>query len=200
MQVDYTPEHDTSPAGVVRGTGREFGDWFRELDARGGPQQGRRALGEALVARNLDTWWVTTLLVEYEKARGVTDKDGAPTGYNICVTKSVAAPPARVYDALLDTVWWLGSRASSSPQEGETFEDGDGHSGTWKTLAPGKAMRFTWAGEGHQAGETVEVKLSAAGAKTSIVLNHSRLPDRSAADGMRAAWGRVLDTLKEKFA
>ena len=103
MQVDYTPAHDTSPAGVVRATGREFGEWFRELDARGGPQQGRRALGEALLARKLDTWWATTLLVEYEKARGVTDKDGAPRGYNLCVTKSVAAPPARVYDALLDT-------------------------------------------------------------------------------------------------
>ena len=151
-------------------------------------------------ARNLDTWWVTTLLVEDQKARGVTDKDGAPRGYNLCVTKSVAAPPARVYDALLYSLGGLGPRASSSPQEGETFEDGDGHSGTWKKLAPGKAMRFTWAGVGHQAPETVEIKLSAAGAKTSIVLNHSRLPDRSAADGMRAAWGRVLDALKENLA
>ncbi len=199
MHVDYVPEHDSTPAGVVRATGRGFDEWFRELDGLGGPGLGRRALGEALVARKLDAWWVTTLLVEYEKARGVTDKDGAPTGYNICVTKSVAGPPVRVYAEWLDTAWWLGPGASL-PQEGADFDDGDGHSGTWKKLAPGKALRFTWAGVGHQRAEMVDIKLSASGAKTAIVLNHSRLPDRSAADGMRAAWSGVLDTLKERLA
>lgn len=199
MKVDYVPEHDSTPAGVLRATGRRLDEWFAELDGLGGPGQGRRVLGAALVARKLDAWWVTTLLVEYEKARGVTDKDGAPVGYNICVTKSVAGPPARVYDELLDTAWWLGPDAAS-PGDGTSFDDGDGHTGTWKKLAPGKALRFTWAGSGHQGAETVEIKLSASGAKTSIVLSHNRLPDRRAADGMRAAWSRVLAALEERLA
>lgn len=201
MKVHYTAEHDCSPAGIDRATGRPFDDWFRELDGLGGPPKGRRALGEHLTgARKLDAWWATTLLVEYEKARGVTEKDGLPLGYNICVTKSVGAPPLDVFEALLDTSWWLGGGPASPPREGDAFEDGDGHRGSWKKLTPGKLLRFTWQGPGHQASEAVEIKLAPSGAKTSIVLNHTRLADRAAADGMRAAWGRVLEALKERIA
>lgn len=201
MKVHYAAEHDCSPAGIARATGRAFDDWFHELDELGGPARGRRALGEHLMGvRKLDPWWATTLLVEYEKARGVTEKDGLPVGYNICVTKSVGVPPPVVYQALLDTSWWLGGGRGAPPREGDAFEDGDGHRGTWKKLAPGKLLRFTWQGPGHQASETVEIKLAPSGAKTSIVLNHARLPDRPAADGMRAAWGRVLEALTERVA
>lgn len=199
MKVHYAPEHDCSPDGIAQATGRGFDEWFRELDEFGGPAKGRRALGEHLMgARTLDAWWATTLLVEYEKARGVTEKDGAPTGYNICVTKSVGAAPAAVFDALLDASWWLGG--DTAPAEGANFDDGDGHRGTWKKVTPAKLLRFTWEGPGHQGGETVDIKLAPSGAKTSIVLNHTRLPDRPAADAMRAAWGRVLDALKGRVA
>lgn len=38
------------------------------------------------------------------------------------------------------------------------------------------------------------------GAAREAVPTHDRLPDRAAADGMRAARARVLDALREKVA
>ena len=170
------------------------------MDARGGPGEGRKSLGDYLTKeKRLDAWWTVTILAEYEKSRGFTDKDGRARGYNICVTKTIAASAERVYAALADTSAWLGPSSDADLREGGAFRDGDGHSGVFRRLTSGKLLRFTWEGPGHQPGETVEIKLTASGAKTSLVLNHERLPDRAAADGMRGAWGQVLNSLKEKL-
>lgn len=150
--------------------------------------------------RKVDAWWTTTLAVEYEKARGVLEKDGLAKGYNICVTKTLGAPPAKIYAALIDTARWLGAESSADVREGGAFDDGDGHRGVFKRLNPGKLIRFTWEGAGHQPVEEVEIKFTPNGAKTSVVLNHTRLLDRAAADGMRAAWGEVLDYAKSCVA
>lgn len=200
MQVNYASDHDCSAAGVLSGTGKSLDAWFAILDAAGGAGLGRRALGEHLIGQHaLDAWWVTTLLVAYEAARGKVEKDGTPSGFNICVTKAVGAEPMKVYETLLDTAWWLGG-VPARAAEGAQFDDGDGHTGVWKKLSPGKVLRFTWAGSRHAASEQVEIKLAPSGSKTSIVLNHTRLADRAAADGMRGAWARVLETLKGRCA
>jgi hypothetical protein len=198
MKVEYVSEHDLSSAKVA--TGRALDEWFQELDAMGGIGKGRKELGARLMKDKVDAWWITTLLVEYEKTRGVTEKDGFVKGYNICVTKSVAAGPEQVYEDLQDVSWWLGSKARADVKDGGSFDDGDGHSGSFKKLTPGKVLRFGWNGPGHQTCESVEIKLTAAAGKTSIVLNHERLPDRVAADGMRSAWGKVLEALKARLA
>jgi uncharacterized protein YndB with AHSA1/START domain len=200
MKVEYRSNADTSDAAVLAATGRSWEEWFQELDHRGGASAGRKKLGDFLLKEKIDPWWTGTLLVEYERSRGVVEKDGRPKGYNVCVTKSVAAKPETVYAALADCGWWLGPRSKADVREGGSFDDGDGHTGEFRKLAVSRAIRFTWQGCGHQEGELVEIKLTASGAKTSVVLTHDRLPDRQAADGMRAVWGAILDELKGKLA
>jgi hypothetical protein len=198
MKVTYQSDHEVSSAAAERATGRSMEAWFAEFDSMGGPGQGRKSIGDYLMKeKKVDAWWTGTLVVEYEKARGVVEKDGMVKGYNICVTKSVAGEGLKVYEGLLDEGVW---GCAGELREGGAFEDGDGHRGVFKRLNPGKLMRFTWEGIGHQPGEEVEIKLTAAGAKTSIVLTHTRLADRAAADGMRGAWGRVLEIIKERAA
>ena len=63
--------------------------------------------------------------MEYDKSRGVTEKDCRPRGYNICVTKTIAADPGRVYGALLEKRAWLGEKSQAELQEGGAFDDGD---------------------------------------------------------------------------
>jgi uncharacterized protein YndB with AHSA1/START domain len=198
MKIDYTSDQPVTNGAAAAATGKNLEVWFQELDKLGGPSKGRKVLGDYLLKSKVHAWWITTILVEYEKSRGVLEKDGLPKGYNICVTKSVAAPAQRAYDALLDMRAWLGAGSACEAKDGGKFRDAEGHHGVFKKLNAGKLIRFTWEGAGHAAGETVEIKLSPSGAKTSVVLTHERLPDRAAADGMRAAWGRVLAGLKER--
>ena len=149
----------------------------------------------------MDAWWTGTIVVEYEKARKVHEKDGRPKGYNICATKAVAARPAQVFDAFTDAARlskWFGPGTKGDFKEGGTFQNADGNRGAIKKINPGKGLRFTWEGAPHD-GELVEVKLAPAGAKCSIVVNHDRIQTREAADGLRAAWGQALDTLKAQL-
>jgi hypothetical protein len=199
MKVDYKEHREVTSAGSKEATGRTLESWFAELDARGGPALGRRALIEWLFEElDMDAWWSTTLVVEYERARGVLEPDGLPKGYKICVTKTVPADTEMVYAQLMDTSWWLGRMVKVA--EGASFNDGQGHTGCFGKLAEGSLLSFTWTGVNHQARETVEIKLTAAGPNTSIVLIHDRLQTRVAADSMREAWMRVLNALKGRLS
>jgi uncharacterized protein YndB with AHSA1/START domain len=196
MEVNYQPDFPVDDATVSKETGQDLQAWFRDLDAQGGVAAGRRPLGDYLFKeRKVAAWWTTTLLVEYEAARGVVEKDGQPNGYNICVTKSIAAPPEKVFDAFVGGTW-LGPGATCDGKEGGRFADAHGHTGSFKKVAPPKTLRFTFAGDGHSPSELVEVKFAPSGNKTGITLNHNRCPNRAVADGMRAAWGAVLATMK----
>ncbi|HNY39633.1 MAG TPA: SRPBCC domain-containing protein [Bryobacteraceae bacterium] len=199
MKVEYKTNREVTSYASKEATGRTLENWFDALDARGGPSLGRRALTEWLFEElDVDSWWATTLVVEYERARGVLEDDGLPKGYNICVPKTVSADTELVYAQLTDTSWWLGKRVNVT--EGAPFNDGQGHTGVFKKLSEGELLRFTWNGANHHAGETVEIKLTAAGPNTSIALHHDRLQTRASADGMREAWAHVLSTLKERLA
>lgn len=102
MEVKYQPDSSIDDATATKETGQNLTKWFEDLDAKGGVTAGRRALGDYLFKdRKVPAWWTTTLLVEYEAARGAVEKDGQPNGYNICVTKSIAAPPEKVFAAFL---------------------------------------------------------------------------------------------------
>lgn len=198
MKVEYKSQNEVSQASAKAATGRTLDDWYAHLDSRGGPSQGRRVLMEYLYRQmKVDPWWATTLIVEYEKARGVYEKDGHPKGYNICVTKALTVSHEAAINEFADGSWWLGEGVKVA--EGAEFDAGDGHRGVFKKVAPGKVIRFTWSGANHHPGEVVEVKCTEAAGKTSLMINHDRIQTRAAADGMRDAWAAVLNTLKARL-
>jgi uncharacterized protein YndB with AHSA1/START domain len=200
MQVQYNSQYSINDVTALQQTGRRLDEWFALLDDRGGPAAGRRALGDVLFKElKVDAWWVTTLLVEYEAARGVVEKDRRPKGYNVCVTKSISAAPARIYEALCDAEVLFGAGAKAEFREGGRIDAGAGLGGVFRKVAAARTLRFTWEGERHGAAEVVEVKFTPMGAKTSVVLTHDRLAGRPEADGMRAAWAEALERLKAKL-
>lgn len=196
MEVQYKSEHPVTAESVRKHTGKTWDDWFAALDQQGGPAKGRRVLGDYLVKEaKVDAWWTTTILVAYEAARNILEKDGQPKGYNICVTKTIAAPPDKVF-ASFAAGGWLGKGGQADVREAGQFKDDGGRSGLFKKVTPGKLLRFTFQGKEHAAGELVEIKLTASSGKCGVVLTHDRLPTREAADGMRAAWGEILTAMK----
>ena len=184
-------------ATLTADTGRDRAAWFAAIDAAGA--SGRSAIGRFLQGEKLDPWWVTTLLVDYEAAKGAKEKDGRPKGYSLCVTKTVAAPVGRVWRAFTEGAElgaWFGPDTRIDPQPGGRIENADGNRATLTKVRPDKALVFGWDSADMEAGSQVEVLFQPKGGKTGIVVNHTRVQDRAGADAIRAAWEDALVRLK----
>jgi uncharacterized protein YndB with AHSA1/START domain len=180
MHIESNPKFALTPEVARQETGESPEDWFALIDRRLGPSPGRKAVGDFLFKEmKVDAWWTTTLVVGYEAARGIVEKDGRPRGYSICVTKAIAAAPDKVFAAITDAQW---ARADTKVAV--------------QKATPGKLIRFALEGSGHPAGELVEIKLTPSGGKCSIVLNHERIQERGRADGLREAWAGILNSWK----
>lgn len=180
MKIESKPKFPLTPEVIREQTGKTPDEWFTLVDSRLGTNPGRKAIGDFLFKEmKVDAWWATTLVVAYEGARGIVEKDGRPRGYAICVTKSIAAAPDKVFAVITDAKW-TGADTKIAVQKS----------------TPGKVIRFALKGDGHPEGELVEIKLTPAAGKCSIVLNHERIQDRGRADGLRETWGTMLNEWK----
>lgn len=195
-----TPEF--TDANAREKTGKTSKQWFALLDDFGGIDKGRRELVNHMYSTHkLDEWWATTLVVEYERAKGALEKDGKPRGYSICSTKTVAASLERVFAAFGDAKdldRWLGARTRVEFQDGGTLQNGDGDRATFQRIRPNKDLRLVWEHPQRASGSQVEVLFADKGAdKTGITLNHTRIQSRRHADELRAGWGAAFEQLKQ---
>lgn len=201
MKPPATDTPDPTDANARAKTGKTLEQWFAHLDAAGGLAKGRRELVNALHdGAKLDEWWATTLVVEYERARGAKEKDGKPKGYSICSTKTVAAPLERVFQAFgaaADLDRWLGPKTRVEFVDGGTLANGDGDRATITRIRPGKDLRLIWQHATRAPESQVEVLFADKGkGKTGLTLNHTRIQGRKDADELRAGWSAALECLK----
>jgi uncharacterized protein YndB with AHSA1/START domain len=182
-------------------TGKTLEQWFAHLDSLGGLAQGRRELVQALCSgAKLDEWWATTLVVEYERARGAKEKDGRPKGYSICSTRTIAAPLTRVFAAFgaaTDLDQWLGAQTKVAFEDGGTLTNGDGDRATFTRIRADKDLRLAWQHATRAPESQVEVLFADKGkGKTGLTLNHTRIQSRRDADELRAGWSAAFERLK----
>ena len=200
MKLELKPDQASDEASAKAATGRTLGEWFTLLDRAGGPGAGRRELGNLLQAEHkVDPWWSSTILIGYEAAHGLVEKDGRAKGYTICATKSIKAAPEACYAQFasagaLDR--WLGGKHQLDFKDGGSLSNGDGNRALVRKLSPGKTIKLVWQQADAAPDTPVEVKFQPAGAKTTVMITHERLQDRAAADGFRRAWGESLERLK----
>ncbi len=193
---------DLTDAVVSEKTGKTLKQWFEHLDGIGGPEKGRRELVQALYDKaKLDEWWSTTLVVEYERARGVHEKDKLPKGYSVCSTKTIAAPLERVFQAFgatKDLDQWFGPGTKIAFEDGGTLTNSDGDRLTITRIRANKDLRLAWQHGKRAPGSQVEVLFADKGkGKTGLTLNHTRIQSRSDADELRAGWSEALERLKK---
>ncbi|MFN0060531.1 MAG: SRPBCC family protein [Planctomycetota bacterium] len=201
MKVPNVDSPEITDAVCKQKTGKTLKQWFEGFDKAGGLERGRRELTNSVHEQvNKDAWWATTLAVEYERARGQVEKDGKPTGYSMCSTKTIAAPLDRVFAAFgepkqLDN--WFGPKNKVSFKDGGGFENGDGDKGTFKRIRALKDIRFSWEHPTLGPGTAVEVLFADKGkGKTGITLNHTRIQSRREADQIRESWSAAFESLK----
>lgn len=160
-------------------TGKGWAEWFAVLDKAAGRQMPHREIAILLNQKHgLSGWWAQMVTVGYEQARGLRAKHEKPEGYEISVSRTIAAPARSAFRAWNDAA--LRRRWLDRPVE-------------IRKATPGKSLRITWA----DRKTSLSVNLYAKGAgKCQVVVQHSKLPDAKAAERMKSEWARRLDRLQ----
>ena len=199
MIVERRADHAVSESSCRQATGRTLADWFKALDRRGGIAPGRRALTRWLTKENeVDPWWATTVINEYEIARGNLARDGKPRGYRICPTRTMSASAADCYAAFTTATaldQWFGPAHDVDVRDGGHWRNGDGNQAVIRKVTPGKVIRLLAEDGGLTLPAPVDIRFATRGAKCTIRVSIDRLQTRAEADGYRRAWAEALDRL-----
>lgn len=168
-----------SDEAVEAKTGKTWSRWFKHLDAAGGKKMTHQEIVSHLQDKHdVRPWWTQMVAVTYEQARGLRDKHEKPAGYEISVSRTIAAPVVTAYKAWSDDKTrkkWLPANL------------------TVRKATAHKTLRINW-----EDGKTsLNVSFYPKGEKSQVVAQHGKLPDAKAAAKMKKFWAEALDALKD---
>jgi hypothetical protein len=164
-------------------TGRGWEQWFDLIDDGSTSELTHAEIARWLAdEQGVDGWGAQAITVSYERARRGRAVGERSDGFVITASKTVAIPVERLFDAFVDESTrdrWL--------PDGELRE---------RTSTRPKSARFDWGD-----GETrVNVGFQAKGDERSTVdLEHERLPDAEQAERMKAYWRECVAALKSQL-
>ncbi len=168
-----------SSAATKKATGQTWAQWLALLDRAGAGKNA--APGNRPVVADpykLPDWWGQMVAVGYEQARGLRVKHQKPDGFEISVTKTIAAPVDRAFAAWKDATLrekWL-------PRTPLTV----------RKATPHKSIRILWPD-----GTNLSVNFWPKGPlKCQVVPQHARLATPESAEKMKAYWAEKLDGLR----
>jgi uncharacterized protein YndB with AHSA1/START domain len=161
-------------------TGRTWPEWFAILDAAGARQWSHKQIVAYLSQEHgVGPWWQQSVTVGYEQARGLRELHEMPGGYQISVSKTIAAPAEALFDAWMDEA----TRARWLPDA--TF--------TARKATPGKSIRAAWA----DGTTSLDIQFYRKGEnKTQVTAQHNKLAGGDEAERMKEYWRAALDRLK----
>lgn len=182
---DYAALAGMSDAALEAKTGCTWERWVRALDHVGAHEWSHRDIAAYLRDKyQVPSWWTQMVTVGYERIKGLREvgqRRGG--GYEANKSKVFAVPLARLYRACHDARSrrrWLGDVRL-----------------TVRTATAEKTMRVAWAD-----GTAVDLYFVGKGAaKSQLAVQHRKLPDKEAAERMKAWWGErmaALATLLER--
>jgi uncharacterized protein YndB with AHSA1/START domain len=182
-------EADTSASGVVadpgmseeaitRGSGKGWGEWLRILDDWGAKQRPHKKIAAYVQEHGVSGWWAQTVAVGYERARGMRARYQTTEGFSVGDSKTFPVNVEPLFQAFAD------GRRRSRWLEAGTLRT--------RTTQPGKSARFDF-----KQGETrVHAYFTGKGeSKSTVQIQHERLPDANAVEEMRAFWKERLQRL-----
>jgi hypothetical protein len=177
-------EPTLSEDAVRKGTGQGWDDWFRILDAWDATTKGHPAIARYLVEEHgVPGWWAQGVTVGYEWARGLRAHHEAAGGYQVSVSKTIAASAEEVWRDFVEPArrnrWLASGTLRTRPNTGTR----------------GKSARFDAAD-----GRPVTIWLEAKGERSSVSVTCERLADGDDVEAMRAVWRAHLAQLAERWS
>jgi hypothetical protein len=168
-----------SSAAVKEATGQTWARWLTLLDRAGAQKLPHREIVRWLQTKhNLPDWWGQMVAVGYEQARGLRLKHQKSDGFEVSVTKTIAAPVDRAFAA-----WKMPAlREKWLPRTPLTI----------RKATPHKSIRILWAD-----GTALSVNFWPKGPlKCQVVPQHAKLPTPDSAEVMKAYWALKLEALQ----
>src|SRR5687768_10023806 len=164
-------------------TGKVWAEWFKILDKAGAKKMSHQEIVALLNEdHGVGPWWGQMVTVTYEQARGLRAKHQKPGGFEVSVSRTVAAPVSKVFKAWQDEktrTLWLAT--SGSPL-------------TIRKATANKSMRLNWADGKTIVGVSFMPKGTS---RSQVVVQHGKLPDARIAARMKTFWSGALASLKD---
>lgn len=182
--TDYSARAGKSDDKVRAATGRTWREWVELLDRENAGALRHRDVARALEQKHgLSDWWAQTVTVGYERIKGVREIGQRLTGtYEVNRSRTFDVPVGVLFDAFAKPALrrrWL---TDASP--------------VVRTAAPPKTMRLQWPD-----GTIVVLGFVArTDRKATVSVQHTKLPDRAAAQRAKEEWAARFDALGSALA
>ena len=174
----------TSEETIRQRTGRGWEEWFDLLDEWGAADRSHREIAIWLAEQQGIVplaWNAQAVAHSYELARGLRVVGEHADGFRASITKTVAAPVERLFDAFVD------------PSQRGRWLDGELRE---RTSTKPRSARFDW-GNGDSR---VHVTFTPKGAdRSTATVSHERLADAQEAAGMKTFWRNRMTTLQQEL-
>ncbi len=182
--ADYAKLAGMSDAALKAKTGCPWARWVKTLDhlkADTWPHQ--KIAAYVHDQYEIPAWWAQTIAVGYERIRGLREIGQRRGGsYEATKSRTFAVPVVSLYLA------FVVARARARWLSGVKL--------TVRKTTAEKSVRITW-----DDGTPVEVGFTAKGTgKSSVQIQHRKLPDRATATRIKAFWTERLDALGEELS
>lgn len=167
-----------SDEAVAVKTGKRWSEWFKVLDKAGARKMNHQEIVAVVNKQGAGPWWQQMIAVTYEQARGLRAKHEKPDGYEISVSRTVAAPAGKAYKAWTDEKTrqkWLPSKLSI------------------RKATMNKTLRISWEDGRTSVAVAFMTKDST---KCQVVAQHNKLLSAKEAAKMKRFWGEALDRLR----
>src|SRR5687767_543791 len=176
---DYAPLAGRSDAVLSDATGKTWEQWVRILERARADDMTHGEIAAHVRSLGTPSWWSQTVAVGYERIKG-RRQIGQRSGGKFAISKSrtIAVPVTTLYDAFANA-----RRRSRWMREKITV----------RKSTPNKLIRVTW-------GDKTDVQVyfaSKGAAKSTVTIEHLKLPDKASADEKKRWWADRLDRLTE---
>ena len=164
---------------VRKQTGRTWAEWVKVLDAVNAVSKPHREIADYVSSLGTPDWWSQMVTVGYERIRGLRDRgQRRGGGYEASKSRTFDVPLETLYDAFANAR----TRKRWLPVKVEI-----------KSATAPKRMRIVWPD-----GTQVLVGFLTKGeSKSSVAIQHTKLPDKAAVDSVKKEWGTYFDRLGE---
>lgn len=178
---DHAALAGMSDDAVRKATGRDWGEWVRELDSVEAASWPHREIAAHLHEKHeIPGWWAQMVTVGYERIKGLREVGQRRGGsYDANKSKTLPVSVAKLYRAFSVTrtrTRWLGDVGL-----------------TVRKASREKSMRITW-----EDGTWVNIYFTAKGdSKAHVAIQHQKLAGKAEVERAKEFWSERLAALSE---